>query len=89
MQATRYVDYDGPVEIAVYTAHALRDNKGKDVDPEDVQWHWYVAAPNGIRRMGVDRGKTRALLEAEAAAGKTKAEYGACLAIERKETTHV
>ena len=89
MQAVRYVDWDGPVEIGVYTLAELRDNKGHRVDAEAVQWRWYVSAPNGIHRSGLARGKSHAMREAVEAARKTKTAYDACLALERQETAHV
>ena len=85
MQATRYVDWDGPVEIVVYMLGETRDNKGHDRDLEHVQWRWGVHAPNGIRRTGVESSKTHAMLEAEAAASMVRKQYAACLGVLTKE----
>lgn len=89
MQATRYVDFNGPVEVTIFTLDPFRDSHGHDVDPEHVQWQWSVHAPNGIQRAGRARGKARAIRAAEVAAGSTLAEYDACRALHREEAAHV
>ena len=81
MQPTSLVGWKGPIEIRLFAVATAADPHGGGFDPEAVQWHYIVTAPNGIRKPGRARGRAAAQMRANAAADLVAAEYAACQAL--------